>query len=99
MEAIDLKPFLRQKVREWKKAKQKNPHLKSLEQVGEELLGVCLREDQHNDRVVSKILHQLDTLGKRRRVERYVGQMSEEERRYVSLVGILEEFRPASAES
>ena len=42
MEAVDLKPFLRQKVREWKMAKQKNPHLKSLEQVGEELLGICL---------------------------------------------------------
>ncbi len=98
MDRIDLRLFLRQKVQEWKRAKQKNPHMKSLEQVGEELLGLPLKEDQQNDRVVTKILLHLETIGKRRRVETYVGQMSNEERKYVSLVGILEEFRPTSLE-
>jgi hypothetical protein len=98
VDRIDLRPFLRQKVQEWKRAKQRNPHMKSLEQVGEELLGLPLREDQQSDRVVTKILLHLDTIGKRRRVETYVSQMSTEERKYVSLVGILEEFRPTSLE-
>ena len=98
MDKVDLKPFLKQKVQEWKRAKQKNPNMKSLEQVGVELLGVALREDQQNDRVVSKILLQLDSLGKKNRLERYVNQMSKEERKYVSLVGILEEFRPTTLE-
>jgi hypothetical protein len=98
VDRIDLRPFLRQKVQEWKKAKQRNPHVKSLEQVGEELLGLPLREDQQSNRVVTEILLQLDTLGKRGRVETYVSQMSREERKYVSLVAILEEFRPASLE-
>ena len=98
MDRIDLRPFLRQKVQEWKRAKQRNPHMKSLEQVGEELLGLPLKEDQQSDRVVTRILLHLDTIGKRRRVETYVSQMSQEERKYVSLVGILEEFRPTSLE-
>ena len=98
MDRIDLRPFLRQKVQEWKRAKQRNPHMKSLEQVGEELLGLPLKEDQQSDRVVTRILLHLDTIGKRRRVETYVSQMSKEERKYVSLVGILEEFRPTSLE-
>ena len=98
MDKIDLRPFLRQKVQEWRRAKQSNPHMKSLEQVGEELLGLPLRENQQNDRMVAKIILQLDTLGKRVRVETYVSQMSKEERKYVSLVAILEEFRPASLE-
>ena len=72
--------------------------MKSLEQVGEELLGLPLKEDQQSDRVVTRILLHLDTIGKRRRVETYVSQMSQEERKYVSLVGILEEFRPTSLE-
>jgi hypothetical protein len=99
VDKIDLKPFLKQKVQEWKRAKQKNPDMKSLEQVGAELLGVSLREDQQNERVVAKILFQLDSLGKKNRLERYVNQMSKEERKYVSLVGILEEFRPGNQES
>jgi hypothetical protein len=41
MDKIDLKPFLKQKVQEWKRAKQKNPDMKSLEQVGIELLVYC----------------------------------------------------------
>ena len=98
MDRIDLRPFLRQKVQEWKKAKQRNPHVKSLEQVAEELLGLPLREDQQSNRVVTEILLQLDTLGKRGRVETYVSQMSKEERKYVSLVAVLQEFRPASLE-
>jgi len=98
VDRIDLRPFLRQKVQEWKRAKQRNPHMKSLEQVGEELLGLPLKEDQQSDRVVTRILLHLDTIGKRRRVETYVSQMSQEERKYVSLVGILEEFRPTSLE-
>jgi hypothetical protein len=77
VDRIELRPFLRQKVQEWKRAKQRNPHMKSLEQVGEELLGLPLREDQQ---------------------ETYVSQMSKEERKYVSLLAILEEFRPASLE-
>jgi hypothetical protein len=96
MDKIDLKPFLKQKVQEWKNAKQKNPNMKSLEQVGKEILGLCLSEDQRNDRVASKILLQLDSLGKKSKVERYINEMSKEERKYVSLVGILEEFRPVS---
>jgi hypothetical protein len=99
MDKIDLKPFLKQKVQEWKRAKQKNPNMKSLEQVGVELLGVRLSEDQQNDRVVSRILVQLDSLGKKSTLERYVNQMSIEERKYVSLVGILEEFRPTTLEN
>ncbi len=99
MDKIDLKPFLKQKVQEWKRAKQKNPDMKSLEQVGRELLGVALRENQQNDRLANKILFQLDTQGKKGRLERYVNQMSQEERKYVSLVSILEEFRPANLES
>jgi hypothetical protein len=98
VDRIDLRPFLRQKVQEWKRATQRNPHMKSLEQVGEELLGLPLKEDQKSDRVVTRILLHLDTIGKRRRVETYVSQMSKEERKYVSLVGILEEFRPTSLE-
>ena len=98
MDRIDLRPFLRQKVQEWKRAKQRDPHMKSLEQVGEELLGLPLKEDQQSDRVVTRILLHLDTIGKRRRVETYVSQMSQEERKYVSLVGILEEFRPTTLE-
>jgi hypothetical protein len=98
MDKIDLKPFLKQKVQEWKRAKQQNPDMKSLEQVGAELLGVSLNEDQQNERLARKILLQLDSLGKKNRLERYVNQMSKEERKYVSLVGILEEFRPVSLE-
>jgi len=98
VDRIDLRPFLRQKVQEWKRAKQRDPHMKSLEQVGEELLGLPLKEDQQSDRVVTRILLHLDTIGKRRRVETYVSQMSQEERKYVSLVGILEEFRPTTLE-
>ena len=98
MDRIDLRPFLRQKVQEWKRAKLRDPHMKSLEQVGEELLGLPLKEDQQSDRVVTRILLHLDTIGKRRRVETYVSQMSQEERKYVSLVGILEEFRPTTLE-
>jgi hypothetical protein len=96
---IDLKPFLKQKVQEWKRAKQQNPSMKSLEQVGAELLGIFLAENQQNDRVANKILHSLDAQGKKGRLELYVGQMSAEERKYVSLVGILEEFRPISLDS
>ena len=99
MDKIDLKPFLKQKVQEWKRAKQQNPNMKSLEQVGTELLGISLNGTLQNDRVANKILHQLDSQGKRNRLERYVGQMSKEERKYVSLVGILEEFRPISLDS
>jgi hypothetical protein len=98
MEKIDLRPFLKQKVQEWKKAKQKDPNMKSLEQVGVELLGMCLNEDQQNARVASAILLRLDSLGKKSKVERYINEMSREERKYVSLVGILEEFRPLSLE-
>ncbi len=93
MEKIDLKPFLKQKVQEWKRATQKNPNMKSLEQVGAELLGIALSTTQQTNRVASKILHQLDSQGQKNRLERYVSQMSQEERKYVSLVGILEEFR------
>ena len=96
MDKIDLKPFLKLKVQEWKRASQKNPDMKSLEQVGKELLGVALSENQQNDRVANKILLQLDSQGKKSRLERYVNQMSEEERKYVSLISILEEFRPVS---
>jgi hypothetical protein len=99
MDRIDLKPFLKQKVQEWKRAKQKNPDMKSLEQVGRELLGVALRENQQNDRLANRILFHLDTQGKKSRLERYVNQMSQEERKYVSLVSILEEFRPVGLES
>ena len=99
MDRIDLKPFLKQKVQEWKRAKQKNPDMKSLEQVGRELLGVALRENQQNDRLANKILLHLDTHGKKSRLERYVNQMSQEERKYVSLVSILEEFRLVGLES
>ena len=98
MDKRDLKHILKQKVQEWKRAKQQNPDMKSLEQVGAELLGVTLSEDQQNERVVRKILLQLDSLGKKNRLERYINQMSKEERKYVSLVGILEEFRPVSLE-
>lgn len=94
MDKIELKPFLRQKVQEWKKATQRNPQLKSIEQIGKELLGVYLGEHQRSDRLASKILHQLDSMGKRSRMEKYITQMSKEERKYISLVGILEEFRP-----
>ena len=96
MERIDLKPFLKQKVQEWKRATQKNPNMKSLEQVGAELLGITLGAHQQNDRVANKILHELDSQGKKSRLERYISQMSSEERKYVSLVSILEEFRPIS---
>ena len=99
MDKIDLKPFLKQKVQEWKRAKQQNPNMKSLEQVGAELLGISLNGTLQNDRVANKILHHLDSRGKRNRLERYVSQMSQEERKYVSLVGILEEFRPISFDS
>jgi len=96
MDKIDLKPFIKQKVQEWKRAKQQNPNMKSLEQVGAELLGISLSGTLQNDRVANRILHQLDSQGKKNRLERYISQMSQEERKYVSLVGILEEFRPVS---
>jgi hypothetical protein len=98
MDKIDLRPFLRQKVQEWKRATQRNPHLKSIEQIGRELLGVYLSEHQRSDRLASKIMHQLDSMGKRNRMEKYISQMSGEERKYISLVGFLEEFRPTSLE-
>jgi hypothetical protein len=78
MDKIDLKPFLKQKVQEWKRAKQKNPNMKSLEQLGAELLSVALSENLQNDRVANKILLQLDSQGKKSRLERYVNQMSQE---------------------
>ncbi len=99
MDRIDLKPFLKRKVQEWKQAKQKNPNMKSLEQVGAELLGVALSEKQQNDRLASMILLRLDGLGKKSRLERYVNQMSKEERKYISLVGILEEFTSINLKS
>lgn len=98
MDKIELRPFLRQKVQEWKKATQKDPQLKSIEQVGREMLGVYLSERQRSDRLASQILQQLDSLGKRNRMEKYISQMSNEERKYISLVGILEEFRPSNIE-
>ena len=98
MDRVDLRPFLRQKVQEWKKATQRNPQLKSIEEVGREMLGVYLSEHQRSDRLASQILQQLDNMGKRNRMEKYISQMSNEERRYISLIGILEEFRPSNIE-
>jgi hypothetical protein len=98
MDKIDLRPFLRQKVKEWKKATQMNPQLKFIEDVGREMLGVYLSERQRGDCLASKILNQLDSMGKRNRMEKYISQMSKEERRYISLIGILEEFGPAHIE-
>ena len=96
MDRVDLRPFLKQKIQEWKKATQRNPQLKSIEDVGRVMLGVYLSEHQRSDRLASKILQQLDSMGKRNRMEKYISQMSNEERRYISLIGILEEFRPTN---
>jgi hypothetical protein len=92
MDAVDLTPFLRQKVQEWKRAQQRDPELKSLEQVGREFLGLQVRDRQHSMRIAAKILLRLEDLGKRDRIEDYINQMSQEERKYVSLMGLLEQF-------
>jgi hypothetical protein len=92
MNAVDLTPFLRQKVQEWKRAQQRDPELKSLEQVGRELLDLQVRNGQHCGRIAAKISSKLEGLGKKTGVENYINQMSQEERKYVSLVSLLEEF-------
>ena len=98
MDTVDLRPFLRQKVQEWKKAQARHPDLKPLSQIGRELLSVHLDDGQQNTQLANRILIKLDNLGKRSRLESYVNQMSREERKYVSLLGILEEFRPTAIE-
>lgn len=92
MDTVDLTPFLKQKVQEWKKAQQKDPELKSLEQVGREFLDLQVRNCQHSARIAAKISSKLEGLGKKDRVENYINQMSQEERKYVSLISLLEEF-------
>lgn len=92
MDTVDLTPFLKQKVQEWKKAQQKDPELKSLEQVGRELLDLQVSDCQHSARIATKISSRLEGLGKKDRVENYINQMSQEERKYVSLISLLEEF-------
>lgn len=92
MNTIDLTPFLRQKVQEWKKAQQKDPELKSLEQVGREFLDLKVHDCQHSARIATKISMKLEGLGKKAGVENYINQMSGEERKYVSLISLLEEF-------
>lgn len=92
MDTIDLAPFLKQKVQEWKRAQQRDPELKSLEQVGREFLDLQVRNSQHSARIAAKISSRLEGLGKKNRVESYINQMSQEERKYVSLVSLLEEF-------
>ena len=79
-------------------AQARHPDLKPLSQIGRELLGVQLEDGQQNTLLANKILIKLDNLGKRSRFESYVNQMSREERKYVSLLGILEEFRPTVIE-
>jgi hypothetical protein len=98
MEAVDLTPFLRQKIQEWKRAQQRDPALKSLEQVGRDFLGLHVRDSQQNTRIAAKILLRLEDLGKRDRIEDYINQMSQEERKYVSLMGLLEQFSTSSAD-
>jgi hypothetical protein len=92
MNTVDLAPFLRQKVQEWKRAQQKDPELKSLEQVGREFLDLQVRDCQHSARIAAKISMKLEGLGKKNSVESYINQMSQEERKYVSLISLLEEF-------
>lgn len=92
MDIVDLTPFLKQKVQEWKKAQQKDPELKSLEQVGREFLDLQVRNRQHSARIAAKISSRIEGLGKKDRVESYINHMSQEERKYVSLISLLEEF-------
>jgi hypothetical protein len=92
MDTVDLTPFLKQKVQEWKKAQQRDPELKSLAQVGKELLDLQVLDSQHSARIAAKISSKLEGLGKKNRVESYINQMSQEERKYVSLISLLEEF-------
>ncbi len=91
---IKLKPFLRKKVHEWKRASRQDPDMKSLEQLGAELLGIELSACHQDARLADRILRELESYGKKDRLANYIAQMSQEERKYVSLVGILEEFRP-----
>jgi hypothetical protein len=74
----------------------KTPGSEATEPIGRELLGVHLDDGQQNTQLANRILIKLDNLGKRSRLESYVNQMSREERKYVSLLGILEEFRPTA---
>ncbi|HAR97127.1 MAG TPA: hypothetical protein DCR97_14370 [Deltaproteobacteria bacterium] len=92
VDTVDLTPFLKQKVQEWRKAQQKDPGLKSLEQVGKDFLDLQFRGSQHSARIAAKISSRLEGLGKRDRIENYINHMSQEERKYVSLISLLEEF-------
>lgn len=97
MDKVDLSLFFRQKVQEWKRAQQKDEELKSLEQVGREFLDLHVRGYQHSGRIAAKILVRLEEIGKRDGIENYINQMSREERKYVSLLSLLEEFSQPSA--